>query len=72
MIKVEFNKKNENPFFGLTNCLSIFQGHSINDDLLNNAYNEVKDDKTKREMFYSLLFSIGDITNRNHNIFHGK
>jgi hypothetical protein len=72
MIKVEFNKKNENPFFGLTNCLSIFQGHAINDDLLNNAYNEVKDDKTKREMFYSLLFSIGDITNRNHNIFHGK
>lgn len=69
MIKVEFNKKNENPFYGLKNCLSIFQGQSITFDLLTNAYNEVKDDKVKKEMFYSLLFSIGDVTNREHNIF---
>ena len=69
MIKVEFNKKNENPFYGLKNCLSIFQGQSITVSLLTDAYNEVKDDKVKKEMFYSLLFSIGDVTNREHNIF---
>ena len=69
MVKVEFNKKNENPFYGLKNCLSIFQGKIIDNSLLTNAYNEVKDDHVKKEMFYSLLFSIGDITNREHNIF---
>ena len=69
MVKVEFNKKNENPFYGLKNCLSIFQGKIIDNILLTNAYNEVKDDHVKKEMFYSLLFSIGDITNREHNIF---
>ena len=72
MVKIEFNKTNENPFYGLKNCLSIFQGQSITNSLLTSAYNEVKDDKVKREMFYSLLFSIGDITNREHNIFKGN
>ncbi len=70
MVKVEFNNKQENPFFGLHNCLSIFQGNHIDVNLLDNAYAEVKDDKVKRELFFSLLFSIGDITNREHNIFH--
>ena len=72
MVKVEFNKKQENPFYGLRNCLSIFQGSNITHSLLTAAYNEVKEDKVKKEMFYSLLFSIGDITNREHNIFRGK
>lgn len=72
MVKVEFNKKQENPFYGLRNCLSIFQGISISYDLLNKAYAEVKDNKEKRELFYSLLFSIGDVTNREHNIFHNQ
>lgn len=72
MVKIEFNKKVENPFYGLKNCLSIFQSGYVSEDLLNAAYEEVKDDKEKRQMFYSLLFSIGDITNREHNIFHGK
>ena len=72
MVTVEFNKKIENPFYGLKECLSLFQGHSITQHSLSQAYNEVKDDKVKKEMFYSLLFSIGDITNRQHNIFHGN
>lgn len=72
MIKVEFNKKSENPFYGLKNCLSIFQGSNISNTLLDQAYAEVKNDEIKRKMFYSLLFSIGDITNRQHNIFKGK
>ena len=69
MVKVEFNKKQENPFYGLRNCLAIFNGSPISYQLLNNAYAEVKDSKEKRELFYSVLFSIGDITNREHNIF---
>ena len=72
MVKIEFNKKAENPFYGLKNCLSIFQSGYVSEELLNAAYEEVKDDRQKKEMFYSLLFSIGDITNREHNIFHGN
>jgi len=72
MVQVEFNKKQENPFYKLQHCLSIFQGTSITEGLLDRAWLEVRDDKIKKEMFYSLLFSIGDITNREHNIFHNK
>ena len=72
MVQVEFNKKQENPFYKLPHCLSIFQGQAITPGLLDLAWLEVRDDKIKKEMFYSLLFSIGDITNREHNIFHGK
>lgn len=72
MVQVEFNKKQENPFYKLQHCLSIFQGTSITEGLLDQAWFEVRDDKIKKEMFYSLLFSIGDITNREHNIFHNK
>lgn len=73
-MKIELNSKTENPFYGLKNCLNLFQGsaNAINTSLLNSAYNEVKDDKVKREMFFSLLFSIGDVTARQHNIFGKK
>ena len=40
--------------------------------LLDDAWNEVKNSKEKRELFFSILFSIGDVTNRQHNIFKGK
>lgn len=67
---VEFNKKNENPFYGLKACLRLFQENAyITTSLLDEAFNEVKNDKEKLKMFYSLCFSIGDITNREHNIF---
>lgn len=72
MVEVKLNKENNNPFFGLSNCLEIFNTSSINEMKLNTAWNEVKDSKEKREMFFSLLFSIGDVTNRQHNIFKGK
>ena len=76
MVQVEFNKKNENPFYGLRNCLKLLQAStddgSINMRLVDDAWNEVKNSKENRELFYSLLFSIGDITNRQHNIFKGK
>ena len=74
MVTVEFNKKNKNPFFGLSNCLKLQQSvsNTITTIVLDNAWNEVKNNKQAREMFFSLLFSIGDITNRQHNIFKNK
>lgn len=75
MIEVKLNNSNENPFYGLKNCLTLFQNvnneYLISNALLDACYDEVKDDKQKREMFFSLLFSIGDITARQHNIFKG-
>lgn len=75
MLKVELSKKTTNPFYGLSNCLQLFQNGSkgiVNSHSLDNCWKEVQGDKEKREMFFSLLFSIGDITARQHNIFHNK
>ena len=43
----------------------------ITTELLHEAYKECNT-KEKKEMFFSLLFSIGDITNRHHNVFGKK
>ena len=75
MIEVKLNKSNDNPFYGLRNCLKLQQASTdsaISTQLLNEAWNEVKSNKEKRELFFSILFSIGDITNRQHNIFKKK
>lgn len=73
MVEVKLNKSNNNPFYGLRSCLKLFQsvGGTITEPMLNSTWNEVKDDKVKRELFFSLLFSVGDITARQHNIFKG-
>ena len=71
MIEVKLNKENNNPFFGMKNCLDLFQS-SGPIAYLDRAWDEVKNSKEKRELFYSILFSIGDITNRQHNIFHNQ
>lgn len=74
-MQVELNKKATNPFSGLKNCLALYSSASkgeVNITQLELAWNEVKDSKEKREMFFSLLFSIGDITGREHNIFKGN
>ena len=73
MIQVTLNKKyNDNPFYGLRNCLDLFQRaeNTINTNLLNKCWKELKT-KEHKQMFFSLLFSIGDITARQHNIFKG-
>ena len=67
MKEVKFNKaNNENPFKGMSNCLKLFNGDISTVDA---AYKEANTFE-KKAMFYSLLFSIGDITNREHNLFH--
>lgn len=72
-MEVKLNKSNNNPFYGLKSCLKLLQnaGDTISYGMLDDAWNEVKEDKDKREMFFSLLFSIGDVTSRQHNIFKG-
>ena len=74
MIKIELNKKNENPFYGCSNCLKLIEQSAgvITYSMLDAAWNEVAQDLEKRKMFFSVLFSIGDITGRQHNIFKGK
>lgn len=71
MVEVKLNKSNENPFYGMKACLNLLRsvGQTITPQMLNEAWAEVKGNKEKKEMLYSLLFSIGDITARQHNIF---
>lgn len=73
MVEVKLNKSNSNPFYGLRNCLKLFQsvGGTITESLLDACWDEVKDSKEQRQMFFSILFSVGDITARQHNIFKG-
>jgi len=71
MLQVVQNKHNDNPFYGLKNCLTLYQNSSkvVNTLLLDACWQEVKGNREHRAMFFSLLFSIGDITGRQHNIF---
>ena len=71
MTEVILNKKQKNPFEGMDNTLALLTNDTIDKHLLNEAYNEV-DTEEKKKLFYSVLFSIGDITNRHHNIFKTK
>jgi hypothetical protein len=73
MIEVKLNNKSNNPFYGLRNCLNLTQASTTNisESQLNTCWAEVKNNKEHREMFFSLLFSIGDVTARQHNIFKG-
>lgn len=66
----------ENPFYGKKAMLDLY--HSIdnkrpfNEGLLTSAYLEAAGDIELRKGFWSLIFSIGDITDRQHNIFKRK
>lgn len=71
VLEVKLSNTSENPFYGMKNCLLLFQNAgkgNVTESLLNSAFAECKT-KEKREMFFSILFSIGDITARQHNIF---
>lgn len=72
MLQVKLNKSNSNPFYGMSKTLelqqSLSKGIVATNAQISSAYAECKTQEQK-EMFYSLLFSIGDITGRHHNIF---
>lgn len=75
MVEVKLNKNNDNPFYGMHSTLKLFEASSdtsFNVNLIQSAWSECQNNKDKRALFYSILFSIGDITNRQHNIFHKK
>lgn len=73
--KVTFNRDvKENPFRGMSSTLALLQSVSDTDldmELVEKAYAEC-DTKEKKDLFWSLVFSIGDITARQHNIFKGQ
>lgn len=76
MIKqVEFNNKQSNPFYGMSNTLDIYQSASkgVNPSVskLESAWKECKN-KEQLAVLFSVLFFVGDVTNRQHNIFDGK
>lgn len=71
-MKVTLNKRTDNPFYGMRATLELFQSATKNNITLKaikEAYAEIKNDRVKKELFFVLLFSIGDITAREHNIF---
>ena len=73
-MEIKLNKSNNNPFYGLRNCLNLLNAGAngrVEYTQLDNCWEEVKGNKEHKEMFFSLLFSIGDITARQHNIFKG-
>jgi hypothetical protein len=69
--KITLKNKQENPFSGMRHCLYLYQNADkiVTETMIQNAFIEAST-KEQREMFYSLLFSIGDITARNHKIFN--
>ena len=66
------NVAKENPFYGKTALLALMQGATTTPNptsLMHNAWQECKGEKHLREAFFTIIFGIGDITNRQHNIF---
>lgn len=71
----------ENPFYKMTAALDLFQqGNKLPDDsvtqqqvysYLSAAWKECNT-KERKELFFVLLFSLGDISNREHNVFRRK
>lgn len=68
------NKKqklvSENPYYGLEALFAMYHNKTKNiSSYLVNAWNEAKDSELYKALFHVICFSIGDITNRHHNIF---
>lgn len=67
------NQSAENPFYGKRALLALMQQSTKKQNMtsyLNAAWAECKSDKALREAFFIIVFSMGDITNRQHNVFH--
>jgi hypothetical protein len=67
--------KTDNPFYGQRELLNLQMvatkgaAKSVILSTLNETWNKVKNDLTLRQLFFVILFSIGDIPNRQHNVF---
>ena len=64
---------NDNPFYNKRELFSLYQNgnKSSISSILDKAWKECVT-KEDREVFHSICFGIGDITNREHNIFRQK
>jgi hypothetical protein len=75
---MKLNVPNENKFYKKIALKKLLDdGKTIHFEremnaLLHSAWNECKNNKELREGFFVVCFSIGDITNRQHNIFDKK
>lgn len=73
--QVEFNTKGSNPFYGMQNTLEVYQSASKGTvptaSKLESAWKEC-DTQEKLAVLFTVLFFVGDVTNRQHNIFDGK
>jgi hypothetical protein len=65
------NKKNENPFYGKQELLALYHGATVPlrelQVLLNRAAGSCKS-KEDWQLLYVVIFNIGDITDRNHDL----
>lgn len=70
----------ENPFYKMQATLDLFQqGSKLSDTAtqatiyayLDNAWKECNS-KVKKQLFFSLVFSLGDLQNREHNVFRKR
>lgn len=69
------NKKlvSENPYYGLKALFALYQNKTKDiTRYLDAAWNEAKGSTIFTTLFHIICFSIGDITNRKHNIFGKK
>ena len=77
-MKVEMLKGNDNPFFKKDKLKSLqangakAASKNVLFKLLDDAYDEAINSLVLRQMFFILIFEIGDISNRAHSIFKGK
>lgn len=77
MITLKRKQVDENPFYGKKALFDLYQkGASAKGmaegtfkNALKAAYQEAKGSKELLEVFYSIAFSLGDISNRQHNAF---
>lgn len=80
MITSKKRENVENPFYKMSGTLTLMQQASkmlepnkgTLTTLLNGSWIECKDNAEKRALFFCIVFSLGDIQNREHNIFSKK
>ena len=58
--------RKENPFYGLKGLFSLVHNEKNVSPYLNEAWNESKDDKERRELFNIIMFNIGSVDRPNN------
>jgi len=72
MLKRKLQARSENPFYGKDALKSLYelgQGNKVTPSVLTKAWNQCKNSDILRQGFFCVVFSFGDIPNRQHHIF---